>query len=108
LNSGNLLLVKHGPLDRQTDRSQLTAYISMDEGHSWSGGLMLDERIGVSYPDGQQVEDGTIYIIYDYQRKRDQHILMASFKEDDVISGDPGSETVSLRRLVSKGGEGQD
>jgi hypothetical protein len=28
--------------------------------------------------------------------------------EDDVISGNPDSEKVSLRRLVSKGGTGQD
>ena len=69
---------------------------------------MLEERAGVSYPDGQQVKDGTIHIIYDYQRKRDQHILMASFREDDVISGNADSETVSLRQLVSKGGAGQE
>lgn len=108
LTSGNLLLVKHGPIDKQTDRSQLMAFISKDDGYSWSKGLLLDERSGVSYPDGQQVEDGTIHIIYDYHRKSDQHILMASFREEDVISGDPDSETVSLRRLVSKGGTKQD
>ena len=79
-----------------------------DDGHSWSGGLLLDERPGVSYPDGQQVEDGSIFIIYDYHRKSDQNILMASFTEDDVLSGDPESESVTLRRLVSKGGSPQD
>lgn len=108
LGSGNLLLVKHGPMDIRTERSHLMAFISKDDGHSWSGGLMLDERAGVSYPDGQQAEDGTINIIYDYNRKSDQQILMASFMEDDVISGNPDSEKVSLRRLVSKGGTGQD
>jgi predicted neuraminidase len=108
LKSGNLLLVKHGPIDKQTDRSQLMAFVSKDDGHSWSGGLLLDERSGVSYPDGQQVEDGSIFIIYDYHRKSDQNILMASFTEDDVLSGDPESESVTLRRLVSKGGSPQD
>ena len=108
LNSGNLLLVKHGPIDLRTDRSHLMAFISKDEGHSWSGGLLLDERSGISYPDGQQVEDGTIYIIYDYNRTSEQHILMASFTEDDVFSGDPDSESVTLRMLVSKGGPRQD
>jgi hypothetical protein len=54
------------------------------------------------------VEDGTIYIIYDYNRKSDQNILMASFREDDVILGNPDSESVILRMLVSKGGPGQD
>lgn len=45
---------KHGPLDTRTSRSHLTAYLSKDDGTTWTGGLMLDERRGVSYPDGQQ------------------------------------------------------
>jgi hypothetical protein len=107
LSSGSLLLVKHGPLDMRTGRSHLMAFISKDDGHSWSGGLLLDERPGVSYPDGQQAEDGTIYIIYDYSRTGDQHILMTSFREDDVIPCDAGKmiETFRHRRLVSDGGE---
>jgi hypothetical protein len=84
------------------------AFISKDDGHSWSKGLLLDERSGVSYPDGQQVEDGTIYIIYDYNRKADQHILMASFREEDVITGDPDSASVIRRMPVSTGGVKQD
>ena len=63
LASGNLLLVKHGPLDLRTSRSHLTAFISTDDGRTWSGGLMLDKRLGVSYPDGQQTPDGLIRII---------------------------------------------
>ena len=108
LISGNLLLVKHGPIDKRTDRSHLMAFISKDDGRSWSGGLLLDERPGVSYPDGQQVNDGTIYIIYDYHRKSDQHILIASFREDDVTSGNPDSKSVNLRMPVSKGGARQE
>jgi hypothetical protein len=104
LKSGNLLLVKHDPLDRRTDRSQLTAYLSVDDGITWTGGLLLDERKGVSYPDGQQAADGTIHIIYDYNRTSDQLILMASFTEKEVITGNPDSENVSLRKVVSKGG----
>ncbi|MFM7605003.1 MAG: sialidase family protein, partial [Prosthecobacter sp.] len=77
LASGNLLLVKHGPLDTRTSRSHLTAYISKDDGHTWSGGLMLDERLGVSYPDGQQTPDGLIRIIYDFNRTADRNILIA-------------------------------
>jgi hypothetical protein len=84
------------------------AFISKDDGRSWSGGLLLDERSGVSYPDGQQVEDGTIYMIYDYNRITDQQILMASFREDDVISGVSDAASVSLQTPVSKGGDIQD
>ena len=107
LHSGNLLLVKHGPVDMQTGRSHLMAYISKDDGESWSDGLLMDQRRGVSYPDGQQTADGTIYLIYDYDRTGAQNILMTSFMEDEVISG---SDTRMLkvyqrRRVVSKGGE---
>ncbi|MFP4619998.1 MAG: sialidase family protein [Bacteroidales bacterium] len=107
LHSGNLLLVKHGPIDMQTGRSHLMAYISTDDGISWSEGLLLDQRSGVSYPDGQQTPDGNIHIIYDYNRTGEQNILMTSFREDEVISGsDIGMLKVFQRRQeVSKGGQ---
>ena len=102
LSSGNMLLVKHGPIAKRTGRSHLTAYLSEDDGFTWSGGLLLDERSGVSYPDGQQSPDGTIHIIYDYSRTGDREILMATFTEEDVVAGNPASSTVSLRMVVSK------
>ncbi|MEF8845296.1 MAG: sialidase family protein [Bacteroidales bacterium] len=106
LNSGNLLLVKHGPIDMRTGRSHLMAFVSKDDGHSWSDGLLLDERRGVSYPDGQQTEDGTIYIIYDYDRTGNQKVHMTSFREDDVISGSDirMMEVFQRRQVVSNGG----
>jgi len=101
LSSGTLLLVKHGPIDKRTGRSHLTAFVSTDDGATWSGGLMLDERKGVSYPDGQQTEDGLIRIIYDFSRTGERHILMATFREDDVKAGKPVSGDVALRQIVS-------
>ena len=62
---------------------------------------MLDERRGVSYPDGQQTTDGTICIIYDFSRIGARHILMASFREEDVAAGKSVSGEVSLRQLIS-------
>jgi len=103
LASGNLLLIKHGPLFTQTGRSHLTAYLSKDDGATWEGGLMLDERQGVSYPDGQQDKDGLIRIVYDFDRTGARQILMASFREEDVWSGKADSPTVSLRTVVSQG-----
>lgn len=67
LSSGPLLLVRHGPLDERVKREQLTAYVSDDDGRTWLGGLMLDERDDVTYPDGVQSKDGTIYMVYDHQ-----------------------------------------
>jgi hypothetical protein len=101
LNSENLLLVKHGPIDKRTGRSHLTAYLSTDDGKNWQGGLLLDERKGVSYPDGQQTKDGLIRIIYDFSRTGDRHILLATFREEDIKAGKPVSDDVRLRQIVS-------
>jgi len=103
LNSGKLLLVKHGAIDEQVEkRSRLMAFVSSDEGATWSAGLMLDERVGVSYPDGVQAPDGTIYIIYDYNRHTDKEILMATFTEEDVMAGQFVSKKARTRVLVNK------
>ncbi len=107
LASGNLLLVKHGPVDKKIGRSHLTAFISTDDGASWQGGLMLDERSGVSYPDGQQDKDGLIRIIYDFDRRAERLILIASFREEDVLSGKVDSPSVRLRQCVTQGSGGR-
>ena len=107
LNSGKLLLVKHGPIDEKTGRSHLTAFVSADEGETWRGGLLLDERAGVSYPDGVQAPDGTIYIIYDYSRTGARKILMARFTEKDVLQGKCVSDKSALRLLVKRAGQKQ-
>ena len=107
LVSGNLLLVKHGPIDTRTGRSHLTAYLSKDDGKTLGGGLLLDERSGVSYPDGDQSPDGLIRVIYDYNRTTDRNILMATFREEDIAAGKEVSGAVKLRQLVSRGTGGQ-
>jgi len=56
----------------------------------------------VSYPDGVQAPDGSIYIIYDYQRQRDKQILMAVFNEADVIAGKFASPGSRQRVLINQ------
>lgn len=107
LASGNLLLVKHGAVAEKTGRSHLTAFVSADDGRTWSGGLLLDERGGVSYPDGQQTADGLIRIIYDLDRTGARRILIATFREEDVAAGKEVSGAVRLRQLVSQASGGQ-
>jgi hypothetical protein len=102
LKSGSLLLVKHGPLNKRVGRQQLTAYVSDDEGKTWSGGLMIDEREDVTYPDGVQAGDGRIYIIYDHQRTPLGEVLMATFTEEDVRAGEPVSDKIRLRGKVAR------
>ena len=101
LASGKLLLVKHGRIDERTPkRSHLTAFLSDDDGRTWQGGLMLDERTGVSYPDGFQAPDGAIYIIYDHNRAADREILLARFTEADILAGKFASPQARPRQLV--------
>ncbi len=86
-------------------RSHLTAYLSHDEGETWSDGLLLDERAGVSYPDGAQTADGAIQIIYDRDRQGAKEILLAVFTEEEVLErkiSRPGSR---LRQVIIRGGQ---
>ncbi|VGO22084.1 sialidase family protein [Pontiella sulfatireligans] len=107
LKSGNILLVKHAAMHEKAGRSLLMAFLSTDDGKTWSDGLMLDERKMVSYPDGQQGEDGVIRVIYDYQRTDARQILMAEFREEDVAAGKNVSGSMQLRRVVSQATGGQ-
>jgi hypothetical protein len=87
LQSGALLLVKHGGLEEKVGRAKLMAFLSDDDGQTWQGGLMLDEREDVTYPDGVQAKDGTIHLIYDHQRTPLGEVLLTSFREEDVRAG---------------------
>jgi len=114
LASGRLLLVKHNPRMDTTwlagarlqegwqRRSHLTAYLSNDDARSWYGGLLLDDRLVVSYPDAVQAPDGRIFLVYDHNRKTDKEILLAVFTEDDVAAGRLVDGRSWLRQLVNK------
>jgi len=102
LLSGRLLLVRHDGPDAKIHRSHLTAFLSDDDGKTWKGGLLLDERFGVSYPDGVQAPDGTIRIIYDFNRVTDKQILMARFTEEDVLQKRLVTPVASLRMLINQ------
>jgi predicted neuraminidase len=99
LASGNLLLVNHYKFK---GRSHLTAQLSKDDGATWNDGLLLDERGGVSYPDGVQDKNGLIWITYDRDRNGAGEILLAEFKEEDVAAGRNVSGAVSLKQVISK------
>ncbi len=116
LLSGKLLLVNHGDITPAEalklcnagktwrNRSCLTAYLSDDDGRTWKGGLLLDERDGVSYPDGTQDQSGVIKIIYDHERYKRGDILMASFTEEDVMAGKCVSPDARLKVLINTTG----
>ena len=88
LLSGNLLMVKNGDYDKAAGRKDIVAYLSTDDGKTWSAPLGLDvERKDVAYPDGQQLPDGRIVVVYDRDRRGAGEILSAVFGEDDVKYG---------------------
>lgn len=101
LQSGRLLLVNHHEF---SGRNNLTALFSDDDGATWPHRLLLDGRSEVSYPDGFQAPDGSIHIIYDRERYGAKEILLASFREEDVLTGEATTPQCRLQRLVSKVG----
>ena len=114
LRSGRLLLVNN--TSEWGKRTNLTAYLSEDDGATWPWQLLLDDRMDISYPDLAEAADGTLYIIYDRERGGYQpdiahaqqcarEILMAQIREQDILDGkltQPGSR---LAVIVSKLGD---
>ena len=102
LQSGNIILIRHGQdITKATpDRRELTAFLTTDEGQTWSNGLLLDERLNVSYPDIAQAPSGDIYIHYDRERTGAAEILFARFREEDVLAGKLVSKDASLKNIV--------
>jgi AraC-like DNA-binding protein len=105
LRSGWLLLVNHYGFK---GRSHLTAQLSEDEGATWTDGLLIDERTNVAYPDGTEATDGTIYLVYDRERTKDQEILMAVFKEEDIFAGHPVSSDARMKVIVDRAASGDE
>jgi len=102
LQSGHLLVIRHGQdITKATPkRQELTAFLTTDEGKTWSGKLLLDERTNVSYPDIAQAPNGDIYVHYDRDRYGAAEILFARFREEDVKAGKPVSQDAALKNLV--------
>jgi predicted neuraminidase len=103
LASGRILLIKHGDaIDSHQGRVMLSAWLSDDEGKSWQGGLVLDERKGISYPDGFQGPDGILYISYDRNRATDGEILLARFTEEDILTRKLVGNRSKLKMLICR------
>lgn len=97
LDSGCLLLIKNGDSpDVDQGRSNLTAYVSDDEGKTWKGGLRLDPRPWASYPDFALGRDGMVYTVWDHDRSGEREIMFGRFAEADVRAG----RTVSPRTKI--------
>ncbi len=82
LPDGDWLLINSPDPER---RAGMTASLSSDEGKTWRGGLMLDERDNVSYPDATRTDDGTVYAVHDRERRGAAEILLSVFTKADVL-----------------------
>lgn len=108
LSTGDLLLVNHvNPTNAISTevwkrRDNLMAMLSKDDGRSWIGGLMLDTRPDISYPDGFEGPDGRIYVIYDRERTKEREILMAVFRPEDVLEGHVVSKDARMRAVINR------
>jgi predicted neuraminidase len=104
LSSGNVLLISHqqgsDPKEPKL-RTNLTAFLSDDNGKTWKGKLLLDERAFVSYPDGQE-HGGYIYVTYDRDRRGVGEVLLAKFTEEDILNGEQVSPNGYLKKTVIK------
>ena len=101
--SGRLLLIRHIPdTENPKLRTRLTAFLSDDDGKKWEGGLLLDGRDHVSYPDAVEADDGEIYVIYDRERGGAKEILMARIREEDIFAGRVVAQGSRLQMIVNK------
>ena len=90
---GRLLLVKN---NHASERRDMTAFLSEDDGKTWPFRALIDARPGTSYPDADY-HDGKIYLVHDCGRTSEREILLSVFTEEDVIAGRP-----IVPRVISK------
>lgn len=79
-------------------RNRLTAMLSADDGRTWFASFMFDDRQGVSYPDIDLMSDGTILIVYDYDRFGKAEIELLVMTRDDIVNS-RSSEMFTISRL---------
>lgn len=107
LQSGNLLVVRHGQdiTTATPERQELSVFLTTDEGKTWAGTPLLEERLNVSHPDIAQDTNGDIYVDRDRERYDATKILFRCFREQDLKSGTIRTPGSSPRNLVkSKAG----
>jgi predicted neuraminidase len=88
LPEGDWLLINSPNPARRTG---IDASLSSDEGATWHGQLVIDERDDVSYPDAALGTDGTIYAVHDRDREGVGEILMTRFTKDDIPHNQQGA-----------------
>lgn len=82
--TSRILLINN---DAKDSRSNMTVYLSEDDGETWKYKRCIDPRDALSYPDAD-FHGGRIYLTYDRGRTTDKEILFMSFTEEDIMNPD--------------------
>lgn len=102
LISGNILLIKNGAeIDRPSKRTHMTAFLSTDDGATWSHKLVLDERES-SYPDAVQDQNGIVYVVHDHERTKAKEVCFHRITEADIMAGKIVSPGSALGKLANQ------
>ncbi len=122
LSNGMQILI-NTPSSKLGNRRSLVAYLSEDDGKTWTYSMVIDDRAGTSYPDAVEGEDGFIYMIHDVQRDNRQgvdkndprrsgahvthssaakEICLSRFTVADIMNGAPVTDGTYLAKVVSK------
>lgn len=93
--SGRILMV--GNDSKDTNRPDMTVYLSEDDGMTFPYKRLIDSRIWVTYPDVDYY-DGRIYIVYDCARNTAREILMLTCTEEEIMD----ESRPLVPRIISK------
>jgi len=106
LSNGNLILVTND--SNSSLRTNLTVFMSEDDGKTWPYKLLLDDRHPISYPDLSEGDDGSIVVIYDPGGNVGANplglceIRVSRFFQTDIKNGKITEPTSYIRNIISK------
>ena len=85
--------------DHRTNRTNMSIYLSLDDGITWKYKMLIDDRDDISYPDVDFYEND-IYITYDRERCGAKEILFVKTSIDDLIANKKPEITVVSKPKV--------
>jgi len=88
----------------KTPRARMTAFLSDDDGRSFTHKMLLCDDGQISYPSATLGKDGSIYIVYDQGRGTiGQHtIFLSKITEEDILAGELVNPKSFLNTIVSR------
>ena len=88
----------------KTSRTRMTAYLSDDDGKTFTHKMLLCDDGQISYPSATLSQDGAIYIVYDQGRGViGQHtIFLSKITEADILAGKIVNDESFLNNIVSR------